>query len=182
MIVYPVCYLNHEGFSPPFVLVMISGEPRVLRAFKLWNPPEDVFNEVKGVRIKLAVAPVSEYSSRSGLHLVKPLHIKPFLVRSCCDYYIFEPLFVFTSRIHGKRKYYDTADEIFSDAVEHYIYNVVPQSTAPPSRIGAFCWKVRRGYDMCLLVRPATVEEFLEEAQRFTARHFLDLVPYLKEK
>jgi hypothetical protein len=173
-------YLDHDGLSPPFVLIMISDEPRVLRAFKLWNPPEEVFNEVKGVRIKLAEAPVSEYSSRTGLHRVEPLHIKPFLVRSCCDYYIFEPMFTFVPRQHGKRKYYDTADEIFSDAVEHYLYSVAPDKPVP-RRIGAFCWKVRRGYDMCLLLRPATVEEFLEEAQMFTATHFLELVPYLKE-
>jgi hypothetical protein len=181
MIVYPMHYLNHEGLTPPLLLVMISDEPRTFRAFRLWNPPEDVFNEVEGVRIKLVEVPVSEYSSRTGLHLVKPLHVKPFLVRSCCDYYIFEPLFMFISRAHGKRKYYDTADEIFSDAVEHYLYNVAPDKPAP-RRIGAFCWRVRRGYGMCLLLRPATVEEFLEEAQRFTVAHFLDLVPYLEEE
>jgi hypothetical protein len=166
MIIYPVISIDHEGLRCDAELLVIKNAVKIVRAKNLCKLAEDV-------RIKLYVVEIKEYSSNTGHHRVEPLFIKPFMMTRNYDFYIAEPLYM----LEFKRKRYSTPYEIFNATVLRYMSE--NPDKIMPTRIGTFCWKTARGYYKCLVVRPASVEEFLAEAEKFTIENLFDILQHL---
>jgi hypothetical protein len=169
MIIYPVISLDHEGFYCSSEVLVIKGGVKIVRV----RAKENLCKLTEDVRIKLYVVDVREYSSNTGRHRVEPVFIKPFMMTKYYDFYIAEPLY----EVEFKRRRYATPYEIFNATVLRYMSE--NPGKVMPRRIGAFCWRVSRGYYKCLVVRPVSTEEFLAEAEEFTIENLFDILPHL---
>jgi hypothetical protein len=167
IMLYPVVSLNHEGIHCDSELLVIKNGVKIVKA------RENICRLAEDVRVKLYAVDIREYSSNTGRHIVEPVFIKPFMMTRDYDFYIAEPLYV----AEFKRKRYTTPYEIFNVTVLRYMSE--NPDKVMPRRIGAFCWRVSRGYWKCLLLRPASVEEFLAEAEKFTVENLFDILPHL---
>jgi len=170
MLMYPVVLLNHEGFDCDNELVVIKSNVKILKVDKA---KVDLCKLVEERRIRLYAIDIKEYSSNSGHHRVDAVFIKPFMVTKYYDFYIAEPL----HEVNFKRKRFATPYEIFNAVALRYMYE--NPDKVMPRRLGAFCWKVLRGYYKCLLLRQVGVDEFLAEAEEFTAENLFDILPHL---
>jgi hypothetical protein len=124
------------------------------------------------IKIKLAMIDIKKgYISRSGFHEILPYNIEPIFISDKFDLYAFEVLY----DIIYKKKRFKTPEELFDDAYNVYISNV----ENPLPRVSAFLKRVRRGWYRAIIVRPVSLEEFLDEAEKFTLTYFFDIAPQL---
>jgi hypothetical protein len=165
---YPLISINHEGVFCESEFLVIKDCVKIVRA-----KDKNLCKLTEDVRIKLYTVDVREYSSNTGRHRVDPLFIKPFMMTRDYDFYIAEPLYI----AEFKRKRYATPYEVFNATVLRYMSENPDKPM--PRRLGGFCWKTARGYYKCLLVRPASTEEFLAEAEEFTIENLFDILPHL---
>jgi hypothetical protein len=132
---------------------------------------ETTFN-YSAMKIKLVMIDVKKgYISRTGFHEVIPYNIKPIFVSRDYDLYAFEMLF----EIAFRKERFKTPEELFDEAYKMYISNV----EKPLPKVSAFLWRVRRGWYRGIIIRPVSLDEFLDEAERFTLTYFFDIASQL---
>jgi hypothetical protein len=124
------------------------------------------------MKIKLALIDVKKgYISRTGFHEVMPYNIEPIFISDKFDLYAYEELY----EIAFRKKRFKTPEELFDEAYNMYISN----TEKPLAKVSAFLWRVRRGWHWAYLIRPVSLDEFLDEAERFTLTYFFDIAPQL---
>jgi hypothetical protein len=123
------------------------------------------------LRIKLAMIDIKKgYISRTGFHELLPYNIEPIFIARDYDLYAFEMLYdvIF-------RKKFKTAEELFDESYKIYVNNV----ENPLPKVSAFLKRVKRGWYRAIIVRPVSLDEFLDEAEKFTLTYFFDIAPKL---
>jgi hypothetical protein len=124
------------------------------------------------LRIKLAMIDIKKgYISRTGYHEIIPYNIKPIFVARDYDLYAFEMLY----EIAFRKKRFKTPEELFDEAYNMYVSN----TEKPLAKVSAFLWRVRKGWHWAYLIRPISLDELLDEAEKFTLTYFFDIAPKL---
>jgi len=166
---YPLIIISHSS-----IFYQFPGSGYII-VFKEKSP---VIKEVEtdinysALRVKLAMIEIRRgYISRTGFHEVISFGIEPIFISDKYDLYAFEMLYEVTFR----KKRFKEPEELFDEAYKIYVNNV----ENPLPRVSAFLWRVRRGWHWAYLVRPVSVNELLDEAEKFTLTYFFDIAPKL---
>jgi hypothetical protein len=124
------------------------------------------------LRIKLAMIDIKKgYISRTGCHEVLPYNIEPIFISDKYDLYAFEMLY----DVMFRKKRFQTPEELFDIAYNIYVSNV----EKPLAKVSAFLKRVRRGWYRAIIVRPVSLDELLDEAEKFTLTYFFDIASQL---
>jgi hypothetical protein len=139
---------------------------RIVKSVKI---PQELQNEFNNLKIKLVV--IIDWRSWSGAHFVQPYNLEPTLTSKKYEFYAVEILYHYES----SERYEDPTD-LFDETYYNYV-----MSTDKPvsSSIGAFVWKVRRGFYKALLVRQVSTDEFINALEEFNLVYFFDLIRYI---
>jgi len=165
---YPLIIITHSSI---FYQYPHSGYIIVFKEKPVIKEVETNIN-YSALRIKLAQIDVRKgYISRTGFHEVLPYNIEPIFISDKYDLYAFEMLYEVTFR----KKRFQTPEELFDIAYNIYVNNV----ENPLPKVSAFLRRVRRGWFSAKLVRPVSLDEFLDEAEKFTLTYFFDIAPKL---
>jgi len=177
---YPLKYVDHEGFDHNYLYYnYVKGvgvanntpflELPTMRIVKSVKIPQELQNEFNNLKVKLVV--IIDWRSWSGAHLVQPYNLEPTLTSKKYEFYAVEILYHYESR----ERYEDPTD-LFDEAYYNYV-----MSTDKPemSNVGAFIWKVRRGYHKALLVKQVNTDEFINALEEFNLIYFFDLIQYI---
>jgi hypothetical protein len=124
------------------------------------------------LKVKLAMVDVKKgYISRTGYHEVLPYNIEPIFTSTKFDLYAFEMLY----DVIYRKKRFKEPEELFDEAYNMYISN----TENPLAKVSAFLKRVKKGWYRAIIIRPVSLDEFLDEAERFTLTYFFDIAPKL---